>query len=96
MSLEKCFAVYFPLKSKTVIILGEGNFWFHFRLFIQFLALWSMNEKVGILDNRAEAEFEIALAKYHLTHNKINSLIVGLLCHFNSLMKVASFGHKLY
>ena len=48
-----------------MIVLGEGNFWFRFRLFIQFLTLWSMGEKVGKLDNRAEAEFKIALAKYY-------------------------------
>ena len=29
------------------------------------LALWSMDEKVGKLDNRVEAEFKIALAKYY-------------------------------
>ena len=28
-----------------MIVLGEGNFWFRFGLFIQFLALWSMDEK---------------------------------------------------
>ena len=48
-----------------MIVLGEGNFWFRFRLFIQFLALWSMDEKVGKVDNRAEAEFKIALVKYY-------------------------------
>ena len=30
---------------KFLIVLGEGIFWFRFRLFIQFLALWSMDEK---------------------------------------------------
>ena len=39
-------------------------FWFRFGLFIQFLTLWSMDEKLGKLDNRAEAEFKIALVKY--------------------------------
>ena len=34
----------------------------------KFLALWSMDEKVGKLDNRAEAEFKIALAKYYHTN----------------------------
>ena len=42
-----------------MIVLGDGNFWFRFHLFIQFLALWSMDEK-------AEAEPKIALAKYYV------------------------------
>ena len=54
-----------PMGLVKLIILGEGNFWFRFRLFIHFLALWSMDEKVGKLDNRAEVEFKIALAKYY-------------------------------
>ena len=41
---------------EKLIVLGKGNFWFYFRLFIQFLALWSMDEK---------AESKIALAKYY-------------------------------
>ena len=40
--------------KRTLIVLGEGNLWLRFRLFIQFLALWSMDETVGKLDNRAE------------------------------------------
>ena len=35
-------------------------------LLASLLALWSMDEKVGKLDNRAEAEFKIAVAKYYL------------------------------
>ena len=31
----------------TLIVLGEGNFWFCFRLFIQFLASRSMDEPAG-------------------------------------------------
>ena len=31
-----------------MIVLGEGNFWFRFRLFVQFLVLWSMDEKVEV------------------------------------------------
>ena len=41
-----------------VIVLGEGTFWFRFRSIIQFLALWSMDEK-------AEAEPKTALDKYY-------------------------------
>ena len=44
----------------------RGNFWFPLRFFIQFLTLWSMDEKLGKLENRAEAEFKIALAKHYL------------------------------
>ena len=44
-------------KFQILIVLGEGNFWFRFRLFIQFLPLWSMDEK-------SEAKPKIALAKY--------------------------------
>ena len=50
----------------NMLVLGEGSFWFRFRLFIQFLALWPMDEKVEKLDSRTEAEFKIALAKYYL------------------------------
>ena len=57
---------------QSMIVLDEGNFWFRFRLFIQFLALLSMDEKVGKVDNRAEAEFKIALVKYYLYFVKLN------------------------
>ena len=40
------------------MVLGESNFLFRFRLFIQFLPLWSMDEKV-------EAEPNTAVAKYY-------------------------------
>ena len=39
-----------------MIVLDEGTFWFRFRSIIQFLALWSMDEK-------AEAEPKTSLAK---------------------------------
>ena len=48
-----------------MVVLGEGNIWFRFRFFIQLLALWSMDKKLGKLDNRAEAEFKIALGKHY-------------------------------
>ena len=48
-----------------MVVLGEANFWFRFRLFIEFLTLWSMDEKLGKLVNREEAEFKIALAKHY-------------------------------
>ena len=40
------------------MVLGDSNFEFRFRSIIQFLLLWSM-------DDKAEAEFKIALAKYY-------------------------------
>ena len=42
----------------TAMVLGDSKFEFRFRSSIQFLPLWSM-------DDRAEAEFRIAVAKYH-------------------------------
>ena len=42
--------------TKLMIVLGKGNFWFRFCLFIQFLTLCSMDEK-------AEAEPKTALDK---------------------------------
>ena len=63
--IELANYVNFLTNVTTSIILDEGNFWFRFRLFIQFLALRSMDEKVGKVDNRAEAEFKIALVKYY-------------------------------
>ena len=45
------------ISENSVIVLGEGNLWYRFCLFIQFLPLWSMDEK-------AEAEPKIALAKH--------------------------------
>ena len=39
------------------VVLGENSFWFRFRSTIQFLPLWSM-------DDKAEVEPKIALAKY--------------------------------
>ena len=43
----------------TVMVLGESSFWFRFRSTIQFLPLWSM-------DDKAEAEPRPLLAKYYL------------------------------
>ena len=41
------------------IVLGENSFWFRFRFTIQFLPLWS-------IDDKAEAEPKTAPAKYYL------------------------------
>ena len=68
-----------------LIVLGEGNFWFCFRLFIQFLALWSMDEKMGKLDNRAEAEFKTALAKYHPCFGLLVTSSLGFKARLDSL-----------
>ena len=40
------------------MVLGESSFWFRFPFIIQFLPLWSM-------DDKAEAEPKIVLAKYY-------------------------------
>ena len=57
-----------------MIVLGEGNVWFRFHLFIPFLALWSMDEK-------AKAEPKFALAKYYRYKAHSSTFQVGL---FNS------------
>ena len=47
---------------ESMIILGESSFWFCFRSVIQFLPFWAM-------DDKAQAETKIALAKYYLWKN---------------------------
>ena len=42
----------------AVIVLSESSFWFRFRSVIQFLPLWSM-------DDKAEAELKTVFAKYY-------------------------------
>ena len=44
--------------NNCMIVLVKSSFWFRFRLFIQPLALWSIDEK-------AEAEPKVALGEYY-------------------------------
>ena len=57
---------------------GKGNFWFHFRLFIQFLALCSM-------DKKAEAEPKIALAKYYHSSSSFGNFLFSIVSNSSKL-----------
>ena len=54
-----------------MILLGKGNFWFHFRLFIQFLALCSM-------DKKAEVEPKIAFVKYYHSSSSLGNFLFSI------------------
>ena len=53
--------------SRNIDRTRRGQFLVPLPPFHPVLALWSMDEKTEKLDNRTEAEFKIALAKYY--HN---------------------------
>ena len=59
-SCSQCYFVYWhlPTMPDTIIVHGEGNFWFRFRSIIQFLPLWS-------IDDKAEADPKTALAQFY-------------------------------
>ena len=60
-SLLHVFTMLLLWIAMKLIVLGEGNFGFGIRLFIQIVALWPMDENT-------EAVPKIALTKYYQYH----------------------------
>ena len=60
-----------------MILLVQSSFWFRFRCIIQFLPLWSVND-------RAEAEFKIVVAKYY-SNNYVSPANVSLDIGFSEI-----------
>ena len=69
-----------------MMVLGKSNFGFRYRSIIQFLPLWSM-------DDKAEAEPKTVLAKYYQSRNSIQ-IRTDQFDASNALKKIAQSARK--